>query len=148
MAMSPLTAPTRRAQGFRERARLAVREPHAVIEQTFTAWRGRLVRFCTHLLRNADDAEEVVQSRATPTARSLPRSARDRRRAGEGPAFAAAVTAWQQLDARACAPSRRRRAERVARDAPGTATHRGAVGSSTKEPTFDDRIAASVSTTP
>jgi len=32
-----------------------------VIEQTFTAWRTPLLRFCTHLLRNAHDAEEVVQ---------------------------------------------------------------------------------------
>jgi RNA polymerase sigma factor (sigma-70 family) len=35
--------------------------PHDVIEQTFTAWRERLLRFCAHLLRNAHDAEEVVQ---------------------------------------------------------------------------------------
>lgn len=32
-----------------------------VIADTFTAWRHRLLRFCTQLLRNAHDAEEVVQ---------------------------------------------------------------------------------------
>jgi RNA polymerase sigma-70 factor (ECF subfamily) len=32
-----------------------------VIAETFTAWRERLVRFCSHLLRDAHDAEEVVQ---------------------------------------------------------------------------------------
>jgi RNA polymerase sigma-70 factor (ECF subfamily) len=32
-----------------------------VIETTFTAWRDRLLRFCTQLLRHRHDAEEVVQ---------------------------------------------------------------------------------------
>jgi RNA polymerase sigma factor (sigma-70 family) len=32
-----------------------------VIEETFTAWRPRLLRFCTQLLRHGHDAEEVVQ---------------------------------------------------------------------------------------
>ncbi|MBL8753105.1 MAG: sigma-70 family RNA polymerase sigma factor [Planctomycetes bacterium] len=32
-----------------------------MIESTFTAWRERLLRFCTHLLRHRHDAEEVVQ---------------------------------------------------------------------------------------
>lgn len=32
-----------------------------MIEPIFTSWRERLVRFCAHLLGDADDAEEVVQ---------------------------------------------------------------------------------------
>lgn len=32
-----------------------------MIDATFTAWRGRLLRFCGQLLRNTHDAEEVVQ---------------------------------------------------------------------------------------
>ena len=32
-----------------------------MIEQIFTAWRPRLLQFCAQLLRNAHDAEEVVQ---------------------------------------------------------------------------------------
>lgn len=32
-----------------------------MIADTFTAWRDRLLRFCTQLLRNGHDAEEVVQ---------------------------------------------------------------------------------------
>lgn len=34
---------------------------HHVLETTFTAWRERLLRFCTQLLRHRHDAEEVVQ---------------------------------------------------------------------------------------
>lgn len=44
-----------------ERRPALVREPHNVIADTFTGWRERLLRFCTQLLRNAHDAEEVVQ---------------------------------------------------------------------------------------
>ena len=32
-----------------------------MIDATFTEWRVRLLRFCSQLLRNAHDAEEVVQ---------------------------------------------------------------------------------------
>jgi len=32
-----------------------------MLDETFTRWRPRLVRFCAQLLRHADDAEEVVQ---------------------------------------------------------------------------------------
>ena len=32
-----------------------------MIDATFTEWRPRLLRFCGQLLRNAHDAEEVVQ---------------------------------------------------------------------------------------
>lgn len=32
-----------------------------MIAETFTAWRQRLLRFCTQLLGNRHDAEEVVQ---------------------------------------------------------------------------------------
>jgi RNA polymerase sigma factor (sigma-70 family) len=32
-----------------------------LIADTFTGWRERLLRFCTQLLRNGHDAEEVVQ---------------------------------------------------------------------------------------
>lgn len=32
-----------------------------MIADTFTAWRDRLLRFCTQLLRNGHDAEEIVQ---------------------------------------------------------------------------------------
>ncbi|MEO6594512.1 MAG: sigma-70 family RNA polymerase sigma factor [Planctomycetota bacterium] len=32
-----------------------------MIDETFSAWRARLHRFCEHLLQDAHDAEEVVQ---------------------------------------------------------------------------------------
>jgi RNA polymerase sigma-70 factor, ECF subfamily len=46
---------------FPEHGRGADRVWGIVIADTFNAWRERLLRFCTQLLRNVHDAEEVVQ---------------------------------------------------------------------------------------
>ncbi|HEB51698.1 MAG TPA: hypothetical protein ENI87_00435, partial [bacterium] len=48
-------------EGFSERPLAPIVCRIAVIAETFTKWRPRLVQFCTQRLRDPHEAEEVVQ---------------------------------------------------------------------------------------